>query len=172
MSKLILKSDNASLELGLDGKYSLKVKDFTLENCRPLIVCNGKEYQLEGWGKDSEASEKIVLKCSNELGKWFLAFESVAGGGISIRLYGQLCAPQADLQLVALEVPTLELSHVLCQGGKMGGCASHLLKDVEKEDFESEYQLMLTRDGSTLQMAFPCASASLDFLKELRRKDK
>ena len=170
MSKLTMKNNGVSLELGLDGEYNLKMKDFSLENCRPLIVCDGKEYQLGEWQKASETSEKIVLKSSNELGKWFLEFESVAGDGISIRLYGKLLAPQADLQLIALELPVLELSHILCQGGKMGGCASHLLNDIEKEDFESEYQLMLTRDGSTLQMAFPLRQRQPGLFKGVAEK--
>lgn len=155
MPTLTLKNNNTHLTLGTNGEYQVNIDNFELKNCRPLLICDREEYPLDRWEEIISDAKKILLKTTNELGTWFLEFKTVGRNGVSIRLYGELLSIQKDLQLIVMDLPLLKADHLLGQGAKMGSCACKLLKDVEKQDFESNYQLMLTKDNSTLQLAFP-----------------
>ena len=155
MSTFTLNNQNTQLELFANGDYQIKIDNFELKNCRPLLVCDGKEYPLDNWQERKSNDKKVLLETSNELGTWFLEIAAVDKSGVSVRLYGELLSVQKDLQLIVMDLPVLQADHLLAQGVIMGGCACKLLKDIEKQDFASHYQLMLTKDGSTLQLAFP-----------------
>ena len=155
MSTFTLKNHDMQLELTANGEYQVKINNFELKNCRLLLFCDGKEYPLKDWLKNSSGMEKTLFKTQNELGTWFLELAAIGTNGVSIRLHGELFSVQKDLQLVVMDLPLLEADHLLAQGVIMGGCTSKLLKDIEKQNFNSHYQLMLTKDDSTLQFAFP-----------------
>ncbi len=155
MSTFTLNNHNTYLEFAVNGEYQIKINHFELKNCRPLLFCDGKEYPLEYWRKSNSNTDKILLETSNELGTWFLEIATAGINGISLRLYGELLSVQKDVRLIVMDMPVLTADHLLAQGIKMGGCTSKLLKDVDKQDFNSHYQLMLTKDGSTLQLSFP-----------------
>ena len=155
MSTFTLNNQNTQIELFAKGDYQVKINNFELKNCRPLLICEGKEYPLSNWQEKESSNEKILLETSNELGTWFLELAAVDENGVSIRLYGELLSVQKDLQLVVMDLPILQSDHLLAQGATMGRCACKLLNDIEKQDFVSNYQLMLTKAGSTLQLAFP-----------------
>jgi Melibiase len=155
MSTLTLKNHNTQLDVALNGEYQLKINNFDFKNCRPLLFCDGNEYPLNDWKEISSDAKKILLETSNELGKWFLKFTIDAKNGVSIQTYGELLAVQKDIKLLVMDLPLLDADHLLAQGVVMGRCDCKLLKNIEKQDFESHYQLMLTKDDSTLQLAFP-----------------
>lgn len=155
MTTFTLKNHNSRLELTANGEYQVKIDDFELKNCRLLLFCNDREYPLSDWREKSSDTEKILLETANELGTWLLELKSVDLNGISIRLYGELFSVQKDLRLAVMDLPHLEADHLLAQGVVMGRCSSKLLKNIEKQDFSSHYQLMLSKGDSTLQLAFP-----------------
>ena len=155
MSKLTLSNHGISLEVDPDGGYQVKINHFELKNCRPLLFCDDREYPLTAWEAKPANAENILLETTNELGKWFMEFTVAGKSGVSIRLYGELTSAQKNLRVVVMDLPSLPADHLLAQGVAMGRCTSKLLKNVEKQDFESHYQLMLTHNDSTLQLSFP-----------------
>jgi Melibiase len=155
MSTFTLNNHKTQLELALNGEYQVNINNFELKNCRPLLICDAKEYPLNTWKEINSDAKKILLETTNELGTWFLEFKTAGKDGISIRLYGKLLSVQKDLQLIVMDLPLLTADHLLAQGAAMGKCTCKLLKDIKKQNFESQYQLMLTQNDSTLQLAFP-----------------
>jgi len=155
MSTFTLKNQNTHFQFAENGEYQIKINNFELNNCRPLLFCDGKEYPLNDWKEISSDAKKILFATSNELGTWFLESKTIDKNGVSIRFYGELLSIQKDLQLIVMDLPLLTADHLLAQGVVMGRCNCKLLKDIEKQDFESNYQLMLTKDDWTLQLAFP-----------------
>jgi len=155
MSTFTLKNQNTVLKLALNGEYQIKINNFELKKCRPLLICDGKEYPLNDWKEISSDAKNILLEMTNELGKCFLEFAASDQDGVSIQLYGELLVEQKDVQLIVMDISELAADHLLAQGVIMGRCNCKLLKDIEKQDFNSHYQLMLTKDDMTLQLAFP-----------------
>jgi hypothetical protein len=155
MSKLNLSKRTSFLEVELNGKYHVSINGFKLRDCCSLLICDGKECHLSGWKTKVAESERLLLETENEYGKWFLEFGVSSADGVSIRLSGKLNDVQKNIKLVVMDLPDLQADHLLAQGDKMGGCNSRLLKDADKEEFNSHYQLMLTKDNYTMQMAFP-----------------
>ncbi len=154
MSILTLKKNLTVIEVAQNGEYQINIKNFCLKNCRPRLICDGEEFPLQNWEISESGTDKILLKTKNESGCWFLEF-NLEPDAVSIRLYGELDSPRKNVKIITMHLPRLQAGHVLAQGSKMGACKAGFLANAKEEDFEGFYQLMLTENGSTLQLAFP-----------------
>lgn len=144
--------------LNESGCYTVDVPGFTLEGCSTAMEVDGTKYPLN-WQRADRCAELPLLTCCNEVGNWTLEFSHTCnfGGvrGLEIKFRGRLKRASSHVRLTLLSLPQLNCDHVLAQGVKMGGCLSRQLPVAEPVSFHGYYQLMLTRYGRHLQLAFP-----------------
>ena len=155
MSKFKLEKSNANIEFALDGKFDINIENFKLKNCRCLVICDGTQKVLDSWNEIKNTPDSLLFETKNDFGKWSLEFKVLSNNSLSLCLSGKTDKLYKDVKLIVLDLPEIASDHILTQGVTMGKCSSKLLKGIKLDKFDSQYLLNLTKDNSTLQMAFP-----------------
>lgn len=137
-----------------NGCFQLSVDEFRL-NRNQFRVCYAGAEALIRWDKISENDGAIRFQGTEEKGEWTAEFCAGRGREVFLKFSGCLKNAEKQLKIVLLDFRDLEATHLLAQGVSMGHCTSVLLPAEERKTFTSYYQTMITRDGKTLQIAFP-----------------
>ena len=146
---------------GKTGDFSISASPFELPNAVPALYLNGKKCPFGNWKILKASGKDIQAESENKYGKWHLKF-SLSGSDLTIRLGGTLNTSSKEIELYYFDGLEIKADHVLSQGIKMGGCGSVLLNSGKKAPFTGYSQLLLTRNGRQLQLAYPLCC---DFLE-------
>ena len=146
-----------------NARWSVAAPPFELAGGIPRLRLNGKDRSLKNWKTSRRGQNSVRLTTENAEGKWHLDL-SLRGGTLTFRFGGILKASCPEIEMDYFDGLRIKADHVLSQGIKMGSCQSLPLNKTEKQDFTGYYQLILTRKGTQLQLAFPLCG---DFIEQL-----
>lgn len=154
------KFERAELRFEENGCFQLSLDDFSLKENKIQISYAGTEAVIH-WERLADEEKSIRFQGTEERGDWTLEFYAGREGELFLKFYGTLRQIEPQLTIVLLNFRDLEATHLLGQGISMGGCTSLLFPLKEEKTFTSYYQTMITRNGKTLQIAFPLSEKQI-----------
>lgn len=143
------------LELNEDhNSFSFKQGSFNLKQCRSRVIADNQTIDEFNWQVIDHTDCTMVMTGKNCLGKWKLDLR-LNEDSLSLELSGKLKKNIRDLKIYPFCCKSIKIDHLLAQGRYMGGCRSLEFPQTENSQLDGYYQLMLTRNSETMQLAFP-----------------
>lgn len=152
----ILQNGKVSLELGLDGVYTVRSRSITLAGCRAAAEADGATVPFP-WRAASAGPDAVALTARNTLGEWRLEFRAdpAVTDRITVRLSAKLVRTPEKMTFAALSGGEAELTHYLGIGPRMGRCESILFPAAPEKPFCTSSLAMLSRGDDHLMLAAP-----------------
>ncbi len=143
--------DGGSVVHADKGLWNISFDEFSLDPCSVRILYDGVAAPVT-WTLSPDGTE---LRGTELNASWTLQFCPGDDRDMLLKFSGHLHHKVRHLRIEILSLPQLTADHVLALGMSMGGTISRSLPIAEKTVFNGFYQTMITRNGKTLQIAFP-----------------